>query len=99
MGECEAFNERLVIEPRQCWEHLRAAVCVLWASPTCSVELFSAVLGRLEDSGFSAVSERDEGLLEGSGDSGWWRSEWPDTAVSAEKQHKDHSFSACVLVL
>lgn len=54
-------------------------------SPTCSVELFSAVLGRLEDRGLSEVSEREEGLLEGTGDSGWWRSEWPDTAASAEK--------------
>lgn len=63
---------------------------MLWASPTCSVELFSAVLGRLEDSGFSEVSEREEGLLEGSGDSGWWRSEWPDTA---EKEKQTLSFS------
>lgn len=58
------------------------------APPTCSVELFSAVLGRLEDRGFSEVSEREEGLLEGTGESGWWRSEWPDTAADAERQKK-----------
>lgn len=56
---------------------------------TCSAaERFSAVLGRLEDSGFSEVSEREEGLLEGTGDSGWWCSEWPDTAAGTETQNK-----------
>lgn len=65
---------------------------MLWAAPTCSVELFSAVLGRLEDRGFSEVSEREEGLLEGTGDSGWWRSDWPDTAAGAEKHNKAVDF-------
>lgn len=65
-------------------QHLKVAV--LSASPTCSAALFSAVLGRLEESGLSEVSERDEGLLEGSGDSGWCRSEWPDTAACRDTQ-------------
>lgn len=38
---------------------------------TCSVALFSAVRGRLEDSGLSEVPEREEGLLVGTGDSDW----------------------------
>lgn len=38
---------------------------------TCSVALFSAVLGRLEDSGLSKVPDREEGLLVGTGDSVW----------------------------
>lgn len=92
MDESEAFNEKLVIESLQLWEHLRAAVRVVGRLLTCSVELFSAVLGRLEDSRFSEVSDREEGLLEGRGDSGWWRSEWTDTAASAEKPKKDVHF-------
>lgn len=32
MGESKAFNEKLVIEPQQFWEHLRAAVCVVGVS-------------------------------------------------------------------
>lgn len=47
---------------------------------TCSAAFFSAVLGRFEESGLSEVSEREEGLLEGIGESDWCRSKWPDTA-------------------
>lgn len=58
-----------------------SVVQIVWfGTLTCSAALFSAVLGRFEESGLSEVSEREEGLLEGIGDSDWCRSEWPDTA-------------------
>lgn len=46
--------------------------------PTCSAVPFSAVLGRFKESGVSETSEREEGLLEGRGESDWCRSKWPD---------------------
>lgn len=47
---------------------------------TCSAALFSAVLGRFEDGGTSELSEREEGLLEGFGESDGCCSKLPDTA-------------------
>lgn len=52
---------------------------------TCSAVLFSAVLGRFEESGLSEVSDREEGLLEGIGESDWCRSEWLDTAAHSHR--------------
>lgn len=51
----------------------------MFVTLTCSAALFSAVLGRFEESGLSEVSDREEGLLEGTGESDWCRSKWPDT--------------------
>lgn len=56
--------------------HLKIHWCV---TLTCSAALLSAVLGRLEESGLSDVSDCDEGLLEGT-ESDWCRSSWLDAA-------------------
>lgn len=58
---------------------------------TCSEVLFSAVLGRFEESGLSDVSDREDGLLEGVGESDWCRSEWPGTAAQKTEGWREES--------
>lgn len=95
----QAYNEGLVFEDeitfskspliqRVFHEHLKTSMFIktVWfVTLTCSAALFSTVLGRFEDSGLSEASDREEGLLEGIGESDWRRSEWPDTAAHSHK--------------
>lgn len=104
MCKFQAFNEGLVIEEEMTFSVNPLIQRVLWTSEdigvirilwfgtlTCSAALFSAVLGRFEESGLSEVSDREEGLLEGTGESVWCRSKWLDTAEHPHVHRDAHT--------